>query len=460
MRRDFFPSIYEILAIVLLYAANTPVDNADGIWHTALGREIKDPRKVPSYTQWYFEPPPKYKDRDYQWLSEMFLFRLYKKGGWRLVKTIKVLTILIIMIVLIGIIQREELNALKGAVLLIITMATTGIMWSIRPTMFSNLFFSILVLLLFSGKKKLFLLIPLIFIIWVNLHPAVFIGLYALFVYALGDLITKKEVDLMVWGIIPVSILAMCVNPYGIRIFELPFAFFQDREMLGQIIEWLPYMNLYFIGFLLFFVFVAIISSPPKFNLVLWITAFFLLPLISTRHQPLFGIASLPFLARQIKGIKMPYPINQWVESFKRYDAGFRYPIWLISAFVFLSIWNAYHPDDAFKNRDYPVEAVNVLKTSEAKRIYVAPLWTGYVILHKGKEQRIFFDWKEPYRTDLFYAVDILETGGPGWKGVVKAYRIDGFLLPKSHPMVKVLRREKGWQCMSEEDGMVFVKLN
>ncbi len=458
-KRFLLPSLYEVLTIVLLLTSNTPVDNADGVWHTAIGSGIKSPTHIPSYNKWYFEPPPGYKDRNFQWLSDFLLFRIYKSGGWQLLRSMKVLCVVFMAIILIGILQKERINPLYGGFLLIITLSTTGIMWSVRPTIFSNLLFALLVLILYSRNKKLFLAIPLIFLIWTNLHPAVFIGLYALLVFAIGDLMEKKRIDNQIWWVIPASILTMCINPYGTRIFRVPFILLQDRQMLGQIEEWLPYINIYFLIFLLFLFFIAVISKPSRPKLTLWILAFLPFPLISVRHQPLFGIAAFPFLIRQIKGINQKNFLTRWVNAVKKYDTGFHFPLYLSIAFLIVFVWNSHYPEKALDTQKYPVNAVETLKKLNAKRIYVSPLWTGYILLHKKSNQKVFYDWKEPYRKDLFYAVDILEIGRPQWKEVIKAYRIDGFIIPCNHPMADILMRDKGWRCVYHgKDGAMFVK--
>ena len=127
----------------------------------------------------------------------------------------------------------------------------------IKPELFSTLFFSFTLLIYFRAKsssKNLFLLYPILFLIWVNTHGGFVIGLFfisvALFGEAVNFFFIKKAS--MPKGLLKhfaiaaaLSYLAILCNPYGITYHTEIFNNLFSKEYMGQSIHLFAYLNLW-----------------------------------------------------------------------------------------------------------------------------------------------------------------------------------------------------------------------
>ncbi len=79
---------------------------------------------------------------------------------------------------------------------------------------------AIIYLIRFKRDTRLIYLIPLRFLLWINIQTSVRFGLVLLFVEALVGTIIYK--DWRLWHILGLSFLATLVSLYGIRLSSLP----------------------------------------------------------------------------------------------------------------------------------------------------------------------------------------------------------------------------------------------
>jgi hypothetical protein len=158
----------------------------------------------------------------------------------------------------------------------------------VRPVTWTVIFFALLLRICQSKAKWPRLLIPVLILVWANLHGGFIAGLALIVYFAI------KNRDKYLWYILPVSILVTFINPYGPRLYvEISRTLF-DSSLHLQISEWhyvtifntsIPYVALWAAGFWIF-------SRNQRRN---W---FGLGPLLlaasmsATRNLPLFVIAS------------------------------------------------------------------------------------------------------------------------------------------------------------------------
>ncbi len=103
-----------------------------------------------------------------------------------------------------------------------------------RPEMFTHLFTVVFIYLLnkFKNKKQLIYLLPTIQLIWTNMHEAFGIGIVIIAIYLASEWFisikykTEKPIYLSIAFFL--SIVSICINPYGFEMLGRPFEIFNQ----------------------------------------------------------------------------------------------------------------------------------------------------------------------------------------------------------------------------------------
>jgi uncharacterized membrane protein len=216
---------------------------------------------------------------------------------------------------------------------LILAAISSAPTWGVRPQMISLLITSLFLYLLDAYRRNgqyLFLIpLPLITLIWVNLHGGYLIGLALISIYILGGLIeflitefrkcektsnmpTIKSILIQV-GFLVACILAALANPNGIKIIIYPFQTLVSPSMQQFIQEWFSpdfhqLMWQPFACLILALLGASMVSrkSVSPTNILLSLLLGYA-ALRSMRNIPLFAITIIPVLSEQIGSlVKIP----------------------------------------------------------------------------------------------------------------------------------------------------------
>ncbi|HET7711037.1 MAG TPA: hypothetical protein VFL80_03825, partial [Thermoanaerobaculia bacterium] len=224
------------------FLALFPLHNNDLWWHLAAGRWMTAHRSVPRgdlfswtnfITQWV----------DNEWLAELLFYWTWKAGGdAALIVTraaiFAALSVLLYQLLIVLRAPKSFPAALASAVSL------SHHWWELRPSVFS---LAGVLLLLIAVERRRFKLIPLLFLIWANLHPGFLFGLVLLAATLAASLLERvtagwRRAHLPARGLgfsLLISILATLVNPYGWRVYAQQISIASNREYRMLLDEWL-----------------------------------------------------------------------------------------------------------------------------------------------------------------------------------------------------------------------------
>ncbi len=165
------------VAIFLIYL-KTPTDPDFG-WHLRNGGVILDQRQFPVADE-YSHTMTGYKVADSWWLGEVFIVSLHRWGGYApLVVIFTLLATLALVISLSAGSGRRSVVAYTLAALVGAILSTP--MVGVRPQVFSFFFLAVVWWwvrqYLRQPRRKSLLWLPLIFVVWANLHAGFVIGL-------------------------------------------------------------------------------------------------------------------------------------------------------------------------------------------------------------------------------------------------------------------------------------------
>ncbi|HUR20822.1 MAG TPA: hypothetical protein VMZ90_08455 [Vicinamibacterales bacterium] len=237
------PGLLVGIGLVLVLATATIGTPADAdLWgHITFGRDIvmtgqiiqADPYSFTSDRAWV----------NHEWVAEVIFAEVYRRAGSTGLVAFKVLIIATLFALLWRHVRRTGASASVAATLL--ALAFVGTFWrthTIRPQLFSVLFFAILLITMTrvdEGRRWTLLLLPPLMAIWVNVHGGWIVGLGVLGFWTAVRIVTpgialNARLQLAVAGIAAVA--ATLLNPYGADLWR----FLGETVRLGRsdIEEW------------------------------------------------------------------------------------------------------------------------------------------------------------------------------------------------------------------------------
>ena len=472
-----------ILILCLFLMTIRPIADPDFWWHLRTGQIIVQTHSIPhtdsfSYTK-VGEPWI-----THEWLSEILIYALFRLGSYGLL--IFIFSLIITGAFLLTYLRSPvETRPYMAGFVLLFGAISTAPTWGVRPQMLSLLFASFFLLLLDrfwqDGKLKFLIPLPLIMLIWVNLHAGYFLGLVLVGIYIAGGLIEilvagifkREQVDrlptfraiLSLSITLGVCILATLANPNGIFIIIYPFQTLTSSSMQHFIQEWfspdfhqmmwqpLAWLILTLIG-------VGMISkksiSPTN---ILMTIVFGYAALISMRNIPFFALAAIPVLSEQISSLinirKSAYAPSRLFRLIVPILLG---SILLITSLRFIQVVNGQQKTEA---NNFPQAAVDWMqKNVPAGNLFNSYNWGGYLIWRLYPQYRVYIDGRADVYGDAFI-FDYLSiyNAEPGWEDKLNNRGVHTILVESDAPLANVLRQSPAWHVsFLDKQSIIFVK--
>src|SRR4029453_16041096 len=385
------PSISEMvfLSVFLLLAlqhGQALLRDGDTGYHIRTGEFIIQNWTIPERDIFSFRSPP-IPWTAHEWLSEIIMAIVHSASG--LTGTVIFFSFIIATtyFLLFRMLRQESLDVLLGALIVCFAAVSSMLHWLARPHIFSLaltvIWYHLLNEFQYRQKNRLFLL-PLVILIWVNLHGGYILGIFLLGIYVVGNLAAsipnrgpnaehflQNSKSLLL--IMIVCILVSMVNPQGYRILLFPFELTSDRFLMDNVQEFLSpnfHQPLPF-KYLLLLLIAIVARSRPAVNWIelILILTFTYMALYSARYITLFAIITGPILIRLIDQMKLGLPtkVSRFLDErsmrlsqIERQKSAYFWLILAVSAVVSLGAAGSYQYK--FSEKSYPVSAVEFLK--------------------------------------------------------------------------------------------------
>jgi len=349
----------------------------------------------------------------------------------------------------------------------------------VRAQLFTYLFFALSLYVLESarllGRWRLLLILVVIQVLWCNLHAGFLAGLGLLFLYGLGEALSRRPC----WpyfAALAAATLATLINPYGLEYWHYLFrAVTMPRP---EITEWASLIKAWQTGFpkepLIYFVSLAVFSGLIVIwarwrevtpGLILALTLY--MGLKHLRHQVFFLLAAgayLPVLFEAYGKTILASP----PPALRRIRVGPLVPAALAVVFIFvygvkffgshpLSLELPAQPDQS--NRvgvHYPVGAVNFLQKGKfSGKILNEFNWGEYLIwvLHPACQVAMDGRYETVYGDDLCQLHSEFFYGRPGWRKFLEQYPPDLILVDPRSRVYALLKAAPDWRQIYEDAG-------
>src|SRR5436305_2036455 len=193
----FFPSLTDVAfltpAIFLfskLEGAKSLLGDGDTGWHVRTGEWILAYGRVPKTDIFSFTMPgqPWFA---WEWLWDVIFGWMHIKAGMAAVVLVSIVILCLTFALLFRLALRRSGNCFLAIATTLLATAGSTIHWLARPHLFTLLFLVVYLALLervrAEGRVKLLRWLPLLMILWTNLHGGFFIGIIVLATYAAGE---------------------------------------------------------------------------------------------------------------------------------------------------------------------------------------------------------------------------------------------------------------------------------
>ena len=350
-----------------------------------------------------------------------------------------------------------------------------------RPHLFTYLLTAVWIIVLErirNGQVHIWWLLPLLMLLWVNLHGMFVLGIIILGIYFIGGMLddsprtwltSSTGKSMLAAGIF--AVFATLFSPSGIKIWETIFALGSNTYITARIPE---YQSANFhepeTWPFIFFLLLLIISSARNVTKTPWshvllVAAFTAIALYTSRMIPLFAIVSAPIAAKSLADwISLEYPESKYAVTEKniaRINASSNGFIWIpIVAFMVIMLFQSGKTIDpqsrgnVFDDRFFPVQATAWLGSHpQSGHMFNEFDWGGYLLLNLWPSQQIFMDGHTHiYGEELTREYEDVVTLRTGWENILTKHKIEWIIMRANAPLINTLASSDNWSIAYQDN--------
>ncbi len=387
----------------------------------------------------------------HEWLSEVFIFLVYRDlsfVGLSLIFTLAFfLSIIFLLFVFLKDYKKDFLRKFflfyVGVFILVASVFLS--FFSVRPQVLGWGIWSIFACVLLNERifKKYKFFLPLLVLIWANIHGSFAVGIVSMsLVFGIRSLRSKK----IEWSnilILLTSFLFTFINPFGGALWREVISTFSSRILRANIGEWgsiFVSFNLSILAFLALSI-IFIFRYRKKFRLEEIVLFFLLLAqsVTSVKNIPIWAIFSLVIIFKSFYFFERDLPKDRGLTSRLKksglFFLSFSSVLFLLN--FYLNLGNKFILNE---NTFYPRDAVLFLKANEPKGNIFSEYGYGGYLIWKYPSKKVFVDgrmaiWNfNPDTTQTQNAFnDYLKviSGDLDFEKIFEKYNIDAVLWPK-----------------------------
>jgi hypothetical protein len=382
--------------------------------------------------------------------------------------------------------------------LLVLSLGASAIHFLARPHVVSWLLSVIWFEVLDSGpvgreKARRVFFLPLLMLLWVNLHGGFLLGFALLGAYLVGGAIeyfytrVKRE-EIRNWlkslGLASaLSLLASFVNPYGYKLHLHIYRYLSDRFLMNHVNE---FASPDFHGVaqqcfaVLLLVTIAVLASArrkpgPAQLLAVLLAAYS--GLYASRNLPVSCLLLTLIVAPLLSDTAAAASVNAEIAPrlralFSRLhefgmrmqglEVNFKGQLWMVLAFAF-GLWVCVHGgrlgstqliNAYFDDKRFPVEAADVIAQRDLREpIFCPDQWGGYLIYRLYPQTKVLVDDRHDLYGDQFFK-DYLKVVfvQSDWEKVLDDRHVNWILVQKNSSLGTILEQTPAWKLIHADE--------
>lgn len=451
-----------VTSLIILLITIPPASPVDTFYHLSLGREIFETKVIPKEDNFIYGADDK-AITPTEWLSGLIFFlpvKYFDLNGLLVVRMLAGITTFYFLIKTLSLVSQN--NFINSSVFLIITFLLTP-RFNDRPEIFSFAFLALinyvsLKLFLHKEISKFTLILPLIFLLWPNMHAFSPIGLIIFSVMFLLSLLTHKIKHGKNFKILT-AILLLSVFASFIQLNKFFFGF-KGLNIGESVIEmfsigtFYKYYGLFGLSLISNVVYLLLTTA-----FIIVIILFLIKTFKDTSQKPLSKLTTLIFVLIYLGIILSPFkhlrlipisflltlPVFLFILStlLRKQHNKIMPPITFVTTFIIVvgftiqsPVSNLYHEFQikitrsksflAYWEQQFPTKIPPVInKYLNSKRISAGSYWNSYFIW-SSPQAKVFSDVVYETATTQSISDEITISSGTGnWANLLQKYAID-----------------------------------
>jgi hypothetical protein len=450
-----------VLYLVLIGVSLSHGTDPDYWWHWATGRIIVQDHTIPGHDlfSWTMNGVTW---TTHEWLSEAIIYSLVRLLGYAGTALLFSVAGALALVVVHRLVLRLGVSSRLALLLVALAGLASVPAWTVRPQVLSFFFTAVFLRAVFlryrEGRGHLWYL-PLLTIVWANLHLGFVVGLGVLFALnaslVVDRLLLRRDAALAEPFLVFMACFGVAIaNPSGVDLLAYPATYLLPGDASRSLVsEWqAPDFHLalhwpLMAGLIL----LAVTGVDHRRGVlpVLVAVLFTFMALNASRSQPLFALV-LPVLLGE------RWAMGRSQENMNRHiPAGFLCANWLILiAIISVFAVGLFPRTTAVQaGRDaplngYPQDAARyVLRNYTDARVFNSYNYGGYLIYAWYPQQRVFVDGRsDMYGAELLNDYSKVTRLSEGWDQILDRYAIDLVLIESNSPLASALRVDPRWQ--------------
>ncbi len=503
--RRTFPTLDHVwiaaaLALIALRPLVVPIPPHDFWWHMGTGRLIVQTGEVPTVDSFsYTQAGEEFYNQG--WLAQVFLYGLHSLGGVPLILVAQALVIVMAYGLLLWLcIQRSGAVRLSVG-LLLLTVLVSFDNWNVRPQSYALPLFAAYLVILTAWrtgqrigpfKPGMLWLLPLLMVVWVNLHGSFVLGGALIAMTFVGTWMQRRGKpasassegaapttdaaaqpslrNLFLWGVATAA--AMLLNPRGFDVIGYVLGLLSTSAVTNLVEEWTAPTIRTFTGSL-FFLFVLVLVAvlayaprPPDLVDMLLAGAFFWLALGAERNIIWFAMIVTPLLVVQTAALRSPQSGTATRRPFQGVPAMNGLLIGLLLLLLLLGLpWVkpalGLPPQiGSLLSPDTPVAAVDAMQSEpQTPEHLFHTIGYGSYLIWAAPDQPVFIDTRiELYPVEQWRDYLALNAGTNA-ETLLAKYEIDGLLLDNQsqEALLERVRDDPAWTIHYEDEQSTYL---
>jgi hypothetical protein len=496
----FFPSVADALFVAILLGLSCGalgrllLRDAGIGWHIRNGEQMIVTHSIP-HTDYFSSTMSGHRWYAWEWLYDILVAMIHYAFGLNGVVfyTAAIIAATFVLALYFGLRRGATLPVML--LLLLLALGASAVHFLARPHVLSWLLTVIYFELLDSASEERYrrlLWLPLLMVLWVNLHGGFVLGFLLLAIYLAGGMIeyfTRPEQPKPVAKRIQwLSVIALAtfaasfVNPYGYQLHVHVFQYLSDRFLMNQISEFLSpdfhgrAQECFAVLLILSIVTLASARRTIRISQLLVVVCAAYLGCYATRNLPtsglLLALVVAPILSDSMAYANRSSTMALWLKALlsrldsfglrmRNLELGLRGHFWMLAIFV-LGLWACFNNGRVgstqllhayFDDKRFPVEATNYISEQRIREpIFSLDYWGGYLIYRLYPQDRVVVDDRHDLYGNQFFKeylkVVLIQ---PGWEKVLDRLGADWVLVPGGSSLANMLRLTSDWTLAHED---------
>ncbi len=491
------PSLTELIFIVLLIAlsfgalAPRLLWDGDIGWHIRDGENIVATRTIPRVDSfsatmngrnWYA----------WEWLYDALVGIIFNGSGLNGVVFFSALVIALTLALVFRFTLLRGASLPVTVVFFVLCVIASSIHFLARPHVVAWLIALVWFWILDSsaadtGSFGRLIWLPILMVLWANLHGGFVLGFVLLGIFVLGEILTflkcpdraqrctSRRRTLLLLATGAISLLASLVNPYGFRLHLHVYHYLTDRFLMRHINEFQrPSLHAGATQAFLLMIALALVAILAARGRTRWVNCLLIAfsiasGLYAARNLPfasmLLMMISAPLLSRVASGKTASF---ERMVRWKTAELSRGISLWPV-AVVFLGtltclsygrILGKEIMRARFDPARFPVEAVDTLQEQGIHDpIFSLDAWGGYFIYRLYPHDQVFVDDRHDFYGDSYISeylrVIRLDTG---WQRMLDNWGVKLVVMPSNAKLSEALRKLPGWNVITEDATAVVLR--